>query len=194
VLSDGDDAERAYREAIERLGRTRLRPDLARAHLLYGEWLRREHRRIDAREQLRAAHELFVAIGMEAIGHCDWVCQNLRFAGAPLPSRPTGTASSASPSRFSPASRPAPTPRAARPERARRHRTTWRRSWPSTTAGRSVPFTRSQQRAAAAAATRILAYNARCGVSALVAPEPSPDGSAFNVLTRHREADLRLRW
>jgi DNA-binding CsgD family transcriptional regulator len=66
LLSEGEEAERLYRDGIERLGCTRLRPELARAHLLYGEWLRRENRRVDARAQLRAAHELFVAIGMEA--------------------------------------------------------------------------------------------------------------------------------
>ena len=66
LLSDGAAAGDLYREAIERFSRTRLHPELARAHLLYGEWLRREGRRVDAREQLRTAHHLFDAIGMEA--------------------------------------------------------------------------------------------------------------------------------
>jgi DNA-binding CsgD family transcriptional regulator len=66
LVSDGEIAEELYREAIERLGRSPIRPELARAHLLYGEWLRRENRRADAREKLRAAHEMFATIGMEA--------------------------------------------------------------------------------------------------------------------------------
>jgi DNA-binding CsgD family transcriptional regulator len=66
LLEAGDTAQSLYREAIERLGRTRLAPELARAHLLYGEWLRRERRRVDAREELRVAHEMFTGIGMEA--------------------------------------------------------------------------------------------------------------------------------
>jgi len=66
LLSAGETAEKLYWEAIERLGRTRLRPELARAHLLYGEWLCRENRRTDAREQLRTAHDMLAAIGMEA--------------------------------------------------------------------------------------------------------------------------------
>jgi len=66
LLSEGETAEHLYIEAIERLGRTRLRTELARAHLLYGEWLGSESRRFDAREQVRTAHDMFARIGMEA--------------------------------------------------------------------------------------------------------------------------------
>jgi DNA-binding CsgD family transcriptional regulator len=66
LASEGEAADALYREAIDRLSRTRLRPELARAHLLYGEWLRRENRRVDARERLRMAREMLLAIGMEA--------------------------------------------------------------------------------------------------------------------------------
>jgi ATP/maltotriose-dependent transcriptional regulator MalT len=65
LLSEGQAAEGLYREAIDRLGRTRVRMELARAHLIYGEWLRRENRRADAREQLHTAHEMLTAMGME---------------------------------------------------------------------------------------------------------------------------------
>jgi DNA-binding CsgD family transcriptional regulator len=68
LLSEGAAADRNYREAIDRLRRTQLRPDLARAHLLYGEWLRRGRRRVEARQQLRTAYEMVVSIGMEAFG------------------------------------------------------------------------------------------------------------------------------
>ena len=66
LLSDGAEADRSYREAIERLGRTRIRTELARAHLVYGEWLRRERRRTEARSQLHVAHNMFDAMGMHA--------------------------------------------------------------------------------------------------------------------------------
>ena len=66
LLSEGSRAEDQFREAIERLGRTRVRAELARAHLLYGEWLRRENRRVDARVQLHAAHTQFTSMGIEA--------------------------------------------------------------------------------------------------------------------------------
>jgi len=66
LLSGGDVAESLYREAIARLGRTRVRMQLARSHLLYGEWLRRQHRRRDARNELRIAHEMFASMGTEA--------------------------------------------------------------------------------------------------------------------------------
>ena len=65
LVSDGDEAERLYREAIERLGRCRGAVALARAHLVYGEWLRRKNRRVDAREQLRTAYQMLTAMGSE---------------------------------------------------------------------------------------------------------------------------------
>jgi len=66
LVSEGDAADRYYREAIDRLGQARRRPELARAHLLYGEWLRRQRRRRDARDQLRTAFTMFDAMGMQA--------------------------------------------------------------------------------------------------------------------------------
>jgi DNA-binding CsgD family transcriptional regulator len=66
LLSDGDEAEELYKDAVTRLGRTSIRVQLARTHLLYGEWLRRERRRVDARAELRTAYELFRDFGVDA--------------------------------------------------------------------------------------------------------------------------------
>jgi DNA-binding CsgD family transcriptional regulator len=66
LLSEGETADRLYRESIDHLSRTRVRVQLARGHLLYGEWLRRRRRRLDARAQLRTAHDLLTAMGIEA--------------------------------------------------------------------------------------------------------------------------------
>ncbi len=66
LLTDGPAADKLYREAIDRLGRCRVAPDLARAHLVYGEWLRRQRRRLDAREHLRIADDMFTTMGAAA--------------------------------------------------------------------------------------------------------------------------------
>jgi len=85
LIAAGDDAEEPFREAVTRLGRTRLRIDLARARLLYGEWLRRERRRGDAREQLRPAYELFTAMGLA--GFAERAGRELRSTGETARSR-----------------------------------------------------------------------------------------------------------
>ncbi|WP_342745703.1 LuxR C-terminal-related transcriptional regulator [Asanoa hainanensis] len=66
LLSQGPEADRLYRTAVEQLSECRMNAHLARAHLVYGEWLRRENRRVDARDQLRRAHDLFVHMGAAA--------------------------------------------------------------------------------------------------------------------------------
>ncbi|PQE00433.1 LuxR family transcriptional regulator [Mycobacterium sp. EPG1] len=85
LVSDGDDADSRYQEAIERLERTTMHADLARTHLLYGEWLRRARRRTDARTHLRAAHERFDAMGMRAF--TDRAARELKAAGSSTPKR-----------------------------------------------------------------------------------------------------------
>ena len=79
LLSEGETAEDLYREAIDRLGNTRVRAALARAHLVYGEWLRRERRRLDARKQLRIAHGLFNEMGLE--GYAERAARELLATG-----------------------------------------------------------------------------------------------------------------
>jgi ATP/maltotriose-dependent transcriptional regulator MalT len=86
LLADGDDAEASYGEAIQKLDRTGVRTELARAHLLYGEWLRREARLREARERLRAAQALFTEIGMEAFA--DRAEGELAAAGGKVRTRP----------------------------------------------------------------------------------------------------------
>ena len=85
LLAEGDVAEALYREAVDRLGRTPLRTELARAHLLYGEWLRRENRRVDGREHLRVAYDMFAAMGAE--GFADRARHELLATGAQVRKR-----------------------------------------------------------------------------------------------------------
>ncbi|GAA3069234.1 LuxR family transcriptional regulator [Pseudonocardia yunnanensis] len=90
LLTEGPAAEGFYREAIDRLSRVRVRPELARALLLYGEWLRRERRRGEARQELRTAQEMFREMGMEAFARR--ASRELRAAGATARKHPTETA------------------------------------------------------------------------------------------------------
>jgi DNA-binding CsgD family transcriptional regulator len=89
LVSDGEAAESLYREAIDRLGRSRLRPELARAHLLYGEWLRHTGRRADARTQLRTAHEMLSTMG--AAGFAERARRQLQAAGETVHNRAADT-------------------------------------------------------------------------------------------------------
>jgi len=89
LVSDGDDAEACYRQAVDVLGRTPLRVEVGRAQLLYGEWLRRQRRIREARDQLRRAHRLFTGFGMEAFAERARI--ELRAAGARVIKRTTGS-------------------------------------------------------------------------------------------------------
>ena len=91
LLSDGPAAESSYREAIDRLGRTAIRGELGRSHLVYGEWLRREHRRVDARVQLRTAHDIFTEMG--AAGFAQRAARELRVTGETARKRTAETSS-----------------------------------------------------------------------------------------------------
>jgi DNA-binding CsgD family transcriptional regulator len=95
LLSEGVAAEALYRAAIDRLAPTVLRLDLARTHLLYGEWLRRERRHVDARLQLQIAHELFTGFGMEAFAERARV--ELRATGGHARKRATATSDDLTP-------------------------------------------------------------------------------------------------
>ena len=89
LLADGNGAEDAYTEAISKLRRSHAALDLARAHLLYGQWLRRAKRRIDARHQLRTAHAMFQNIGAD--GFAEQAASELRASGERARSRTPGT-------------------------------------------------------------------------------------------------------
>jgi DNA-binding CsgD family transcriptional regulator len=95
LVSTGDEAERDYRRAIELLERTRVRPDLARSHLVYGEWLRRARRRMDARAHLRTAHDLFVSMGIE--GFAERAGRELLATGETVRKRSVETATDLTP-------------------------------------------------------------------------------------------------
>jgi ATP/maltotriose-dependent transcriptional regulator MalT len=89
LLSEGEAADRLHRDSLAHLGRDRVGAELARGRLLYGEWLRRERRRVDARDQLRAAHEMFSSMGAEAFA--DRACRELRATGETVRKRTVET-------------------------------------------------------------------------------------------------------
>jgi DNA-binding CsgD family transcriptional regulator len=91
LLSPGDAADSCYRESIEHLGQTSIRAELARSHLLYGEWLRRERRRAEARDQLRTAHDMLEAMEMEAFA--ERARRELRATGETVRKRTVETSS-----------------------------------------------------------------------------------------------------
>jgi DNA-binding CsgD family transcriptional regulator/tetratricopeptide (TPR) repeat protein len=91
LLSDADAAEPHFREAIDRLARTRIRGELARAQLLYGQWLRRHHRSNDAREPLRTAYTMFTATGM--VGFAERAAEELGATGETVRKRTDETSS-----------------------------------------------------------------------------------------------------
>ena len=95
LLSDGAQAEDGYKEAISRLDRPQIRVELARAHLLYGEWLRRENRRADARSQLRTAHEMLDAMGLAAFA--ERARRELAATGETVRARTVGTVTALTP-------------------------------------------------------------------------------------------------
>ncbi|HEY2286582.1 MAG TPA: AAA family ATPase [Streptosporangiaceae bacterium] len=92
LLARGAAADELYREAIGRLGRTLVRPELARAHLLYGEWLRRDRQRVQARSHLRTAYEMFMSIGMQAFA--ERARRELLATGETVRKRTSGASSS----------------------------------------------------------------------------------------------------
>jgi len=95
LISEDERADHLYREAIDRLQRTRMRVDLARAHLVYGEWLRRERRRLEAREQLRTASKMFTDMGMD--GFADRAARELLATGETVRKRNDEDASELTP-------------------------------------------------------------------------------------------------